>query len=56
MIPNRSVPTESLLPHLTCWGVAAAIDWLTAAFRFVEHDRYGSSNEPVGAQVRVGNG
>jgi hypothetical protein len=38
---NRSVPTNSLVPHLSYQDVAAAIDWLTTAIGFAEHYRYG---------------
>ncbi len=53
MITNRSVPTDTLLPHVVYHDVAAAIAWLTETFGFSEHYRYG---EPVsGAQLRLGN-
>jgi uncharacterized glyoxalase superfamily protein PhnB len=53
MLRNRSVPVDTLLPHLTYQNLAQAIDWLTATFGFVEHYRYG---DPVqGAQLHLGN-
>ncbi len=53
MISNRSVPTDTVLPHITYRDLEGAILWLSNAFGFVEHYRYGS---PVsGAQMRAGN-
>ena len=53
MISNRSVPTETLIPHVMYRDLAQAIAWLNHAFGFVEHYRYG---DPVsGAQVKAGN-
>ena len=52
MIENRSVPTNTILPHVAYRDISAAIGWLTRTFGFVEHYRYG---KPVsGAQVRLG--
>jgi uncharacterized glyoxalase superfamily protein PhnB len=49
MTANRSVPTNTVLPHIVYQDVAAAIAWLTSVFEFTEHYRYG---EPVsGAQM-----
>lgn len=46
---NRSVPTNTVLPHIAYQDVAAAIAWLARVFGFTEHYRYG---EPVsGAQM-----
>jgi uncharacterized glyoxalase superfamily protein PhnB len=53
MLRNRSVPADTVLPHLTYKNLAAAIDWLAAAFGFVEHYRYG--NPVQGAQLHLGN-
>lgn len=53
MISNRSVPTDVVLPHLTYQDVEEAIAWLTGAFGFVEHYRYG--NPVSAAQMSVGN-
>lgn len=53
MISNRSVPTDTVLPHIVYRDVEAAIAWLSNAFGFVEHYRYG---DPVsGAQMSAGN-
>jgi uncharacterized glyoxalase superfamily protein PhnB len=49
---NRSVPAEIILPHLVYQDVAAAIDWLTRTFGFVEHYRYGDPAQ--GAQMHLG--
>jgi len=53
---NRSVPTNSLLPHLAYQDIVKAIDWLTTAFGFAEHYRYGPPDSPSGAQMRAGRG
>jgi uncharacterized glyoxalase superfamily protein PhnB len=56
MITNRSVPTNTLLPHVVYRDVADAIAWLTKTFGFAEHYRYGEPGGPVsGAQLRLGN-
>ena len=34
MVTNRSVPADTVLPHVTYRNVAAASDWLTKAFGF----------------------
>ncbi len=53
MIENRSLPTDTVLPHVVYKDVAEAIEWLSKAFGFREHYRYG---EPLsGAQVHLGN-
>jgi hypothetical protein len=50
---NRSVPTDSVLPHLVYADVSGAAQWLNRVFGFVEHYRYG---EPVsGVQMMLGN-
>jgi uncharacterized glyoxalase superfamily protein PhnB len=52
MIINRSVPTNTILPHVTYQDVAEALAWLTRVFGFVEHYRYG---DPIGgAQMFAG--
>lgn len=52
MISNRSVPTGTLLPHVKYQDLEQAIAWLSEAFGFVEHYRYG---DPVsGAQMSIG--
>lgn len=39
MILNRSVPADTVLPHLVYRDVEAAIAWLEKAFGFFEHYR-----------------
>lgn len=52
MIMNRSVPPDTLLPHVVYQNVVDAIEWLTRTFGFRECYRYG---EPVsGAQMQIG--
>jgi uncharacterized glyoxalase superfamily protein PhnB len=52
VLANRSVPTDTVLPHVSYPDVADAISWLTKTFGFREQYRYG---EPVsGAQLRLG--
>jgi uncharacterized glyoxalase superfamily protein PhnB len=51
MIANRSVPTDTILPHIVYQDLTAAIAWLTRVFGFTEHYRYG---EPSGAQMHLG--
>ena len=49
---NRSVPTDTVLPHIVYQNVAEALAWLTKTFGFTEHYRYG---EPIsGAQMYLG--
>lgn len=53
MIRNRSVPTDIVAPHVSYRDLEEAIAWLTRAFGFGEHFRYG---DPIsGAQMRAGN-
>jgi predicted enzyme related to lactoylglutathione lyase len=53
MIENRSVPPDTVLPHMMYQDLASAIAWLSRTFGFKEHYRYG---EPIsGAQVHLGN-
>lgn len=53
MLHNRSVPVDTVMPHLFYRNLDEAIDWLRRVFGFAEHFRYG---EPVaGAQLRLGN-
>jgi uncharacterized glyoxalase superfamily protein PhnB len=54
MTTNRSVPVNTLLPHLVYADVAGAIAWLTGVFGFVEHYRYGDPEAPGGAQMHMG--
>jgi uncharacterized glyoxalase superfamily protein PhnB len=50
---NRSVPTDTALPHIVYRDLPGAIAWLTQAFGFREHYHYG---HPLsGAQGRLGN-
>ena len=56
MIKNASVPADAVLPHITYRNVAEAIAWLSAAFGFSEHYRYGVADGQVsGAQMYLGN-
>lgn len=52
MQTNRSVPVDTILPHIKYRDLPRAIEWLKEAFGFVEHYRYG---DPLsGAQMRLG--
>src|ERR1700741_4387508 len=53
MISNRSVPTDAVLPHVVYQDVDEAVAWLSKAFGFSEHYRYGDPAD--GAQIRLGN-
>ena len=53
MISNRSVPPDTVLPHILYRDVEEAIAWLANAFGFVEHYRHGQPTS--GAQMRAGN-
>ena len=53
MLKNRSVPADTVLPHVTYTDLSKAIDWLTSTFGFIEHFRYG--NPVQGAQLHLGN-
>ena len=56
MLKNRSVPTDVVLPHITYENVSRAVVWLTNAFGFTEHYRYGEPGGRVdGAQMHLGN-
>jgi uncharacterized glyoxalase superfamily protein PhnB len=51
---NRSVPTDTILPHVVYQDLAAAINWLSKTFGFVEHYRYGEPNGTLsGAQMHL---
>lgn len=53
MVPkNRSVPSETVLPHVNYQNLGDAIVWLTVTFGFHEHYRYGDG--PSGAQMWAG--
>ncbi len=54
MVTNRSVPADTVLPHVTYRSVAEASAWLSAVFGFAEHYRYGPSDAPSGAQMHLG--
>ena len=55
MVRNRSVPAETVLPHITYQNVAEALAWLAAAFGFTEYYRYGEQDGRVsGAQMHLG--
>jgi uncharacterized glyoxalase superfamily protein PhnB len=52
IMANRSVPVDTVLPHVMYQDLPAAIAWLGKAFGFVEHYHYG---EPMsGAQMYLG--
>jgi predicted enzyme related to lactoylglutathione lyase len=53
MIENRSVPPDTVLPHVMYQDVDKAIAWLGKTFGFSEHYRYGDPTS--GAQVHLGN-
>lgn len=50
---NRSVPCETVLPHVNYQNLGDAIVWLTVTFGFREHYRYGEG--PSGGQMWAGN-
>jgi len=53
MVRNRSVPVDTVLPHVIYKNLPEAIAWLVRTLGFVEHYRYG---DPLsGAQVHLGN-
>ena len=54
MIANRSVPTDTVVAHVVYQDLPAALAWLTKAFGFTEHFRYGAPDDPSGAQVIFG--
>ncbi|HEX4808599.1 MAG TPA: VOC family protein [Bryobacteraceae bacterium] len=53
MIANRSVPPDTVLPHVVYKDVLQAIAWLAEAFGFTEQYRYGDPGDISGAQVRL---
>jgi uncharacterized glyoxalase superfamily protein PhnB len=53
MKPNRSIPSVAVVPELVYPDVRAAVDWLTAAFGFVERVRIGEDHR---AQLAFGDG
>jgi hypothetical protein len=46
MVTKRSVPPDTVLPHITYRDIAQASDWLTATLGFTEHYRYGAQRSP----------
>jgi uncharacterized glyoxalase superfamily protein PhnB len=55
MVTNRSVRTDTVLPHLTDQNLADALAWLTTTFGFIEHYRYGEADGRIsGAQMHLG--
>ena len=49
---NRSVPSDTVVPHVVYRNISKACAWLTRVFGFTEHFRYG---DPVsGIQMRLG--
>ena len=56
MQKNRSVPTDTILPHVVYQDVAEALAWVCKIFGFTEHYRYGDPAGPIsGAQMHLGN-
>jgi uncharacterized glyoxalase superfamily protein PhnB len=55
VLSNRSVPVDTVLPHIVYRDVAEAIAWLTRIFGFSEHYRYGAPGQVEGAQLSLGN-
>jgi uncharacterized glyoxalase superfamily protein PhnB len=53
MKPNRSIPSAAVVPELVYPDVRAAVDWLGAAFGFVERVRVGADHR---AQLAYGDG
>ncbi len=52
---NRSVPTDTVLPHIVYGDLAEALVWLSRTFGFTEHYRYGDERgQPSGAQMHLG--
>jgi uncharacterized glyoxalase superfamily protein PhnB len=54
---NRSVPVDTVLPHVSYRDLPSAIDWLVKHFSFVEQYHYtdSTSGAITGAQLRLGN-
>jgi uncharacterized glyoxalase superfamily protein PhnB len=53
MLPNRSIPTATVIPVLIYPDVGEAARWLAAAFGFIERVRIGENHR---AQLQVGDG
>jgi uncharacterized glyoxalase superfamily protein PhnB len=47
VIDNRSVPTNSVLPHISYRNLEGAVAWLVRVFGFAEHYRYGNPVDGV---------
>lgn len=55
MLKNRSVPTNTVLPHILYRNVAEATEWLARVFGFREHYHYGDEVGLIsGAQMHLG--
>jgi len=52
---NRSLPADTVLPHVMYRSVPEALEWLKQVFGFREHYRYGEPGDESGAQVFAGN-
>ena len=56
MQKNRSLPTDTILPHVVYRDAEEAVAWLSKTFGFIEHYRYGDPAGPIsGAQMHLGN-
>jgi uncharacterized glyoxalase superfamily protein PhnB len=57
MAKNRSVPVDTVLPHVSYRDLPTAIDWLVKHFSFVEQYHYTDSTNGAiaGAQLRLAN-
>jgi uncharacterized glyoxalase superfamily protein PhnB len=53
MKPNRSIPSATVIPVLVYPDVREAVDWLAAAFGFVERVQIGENHR---AQLAYGDG
>jgi uncharacterized glyoxalase superfamily protein PhnB len=55
VLRNRSVPADTVLPHIVYTDLPRALAWLSAVFGFVERYRYGDVEAGQGgAQMRLG--
>lgn len=54
MMRNRSVPVDTVLPHVVYRNLAEAMTWLERVFGFREYYRYGDG--PSGGQMHAGAG
>jgi uncharacterized glyoxalase superfamily protein PhnB len=55
MVANRSVPVDTVLPHIAYLDVSVAAAWLGRVFGFVEHYRYGEG-AGRGVQMQLAKG